>query len=319
MDLELILPTAYSCEGRCTSQGGPTVGYRVSSIGSSLTILLLGLSGKCPLQLLVLDSGREGYSPTVRLSALKHRAVGSRISALVGQPFSIGQTSISQGLLCKTRSLRPLLSATMPDMKNGLEVPVQIEAQTKGEPRARRRKRAPRACQLCHDRRVRCDSAWNDSGCTNCQLDGLRCVLRISKRAARYVMLTGVARVEYVNTDELNTRHQTLNLNPTQSGADEGTSSPAALLEEISEPLSPSVYSDASSSVRVESRIDANSFLRDPLLSRLEDMERRLISTLAKIRAISKAHLEEMEGHQMISRECSWAIELFQQAEGIPP
>jgi hypothetical protein len=44
------------------------------------------------------------------------------------------------------------------------------------------RKRAARACQSCHERKVRCSLSQTGTPCTNCSLDGLVCELRASKR-----------------------------------------------------------------------------------------------------------------------------------------
>ncbi len=45
-----------------------------------------------------------------------------------------------------------------------------------------RNRRAPRACQPCRSRKVRCDVTKTKTTCTNCRLDNKECVLPVSKR-----------------------------------------------------------------------------------------------------------------------------------------
>lgn len=40
---------------------------------------------------------------------------------------------------------------------------------------SKKRKRARRACNRCHERKVRCDVAFVAPPCTNCRLDGVSC------------------------------------------------------------------------------------------------------------------------------------------------
>ncbi|OGM39645.1 hypothetical protein ABOM_011462 [Aspergillus bombycis] len=56
-------------------------------------------------------------------------------------------------------------------------------------------KRAPMACQYCHDRKVRCDLAISGSPCTNCRLDMVKCFKRFSthkKPPRKRLQLQGV-------------------------------------------------------------------------------------------------------------------------------
>ncbi|KNG89287.1 hypothetical protein ANOM_001624, partial [Aspergillus nomiae NRRL 13137] len=56
-------------------------------------------------------------------------------------------------------------------------------------------KRAPMACQSCHDRKVRCDLAISGSPCTNCRLDMVKCLKRFSthkKPPRKRLQLQGV-------------------------------------------------------------------------------------------------------------------------------
>lgn len=53
------------------------------------------------------------------------------------------------------------------------------------EPKSRAagtKKRAPRACEACRTRKVRCDVTRSQSRCTNCKLDNKKCVVPVSKR-----------------------------------------------------------------------------------------------------------------------------------------
>lgn len=47
------------------------------------------------------------------------------------------------------------------------------------------KKRAPRACVSCRDRKVRCDVVNGGVPCTNCRLDDVNCVLKASNRGKR--------------------------------------------------------------------------------------------------------------------------------------
>lgn len=59
--------------------------------------------------------------------------------------------------------------------------------------------------------------------------------------------------------------------------------------------------------------------MRDPFLQQLEETERSLMNKLFTARVRTQTYLTEMEMQRVIPRDISWAIELFQQAEGIPP
>jgi hypothetical protein len=49
----------------------------------------------------------------------------------------------------------------------------------------RRSRRARVACEVCHERKVRCDGVANGFPCTNCRLDSKACMFRPSRRKRR--------------------------------------------------------------------------------------------------------------------------------------
>lgn len=49
----------------------------------------------------------------------------------------------------------------------------------------RRSRRARVACEVCHERKVRCDGVANGFPCTNCRLDSKACTFRPSRRKRR--------------------------------------------------------------------------------------------------------------------------------------
>lgn len=196
--------------------------------------------------------------------------------------------------------------------------PASIDENTNRHLPLKRRRRAPLACQRCHNRRVRCDFAWVDSGCTNCRLDGLQCILRKSKRAGRYVQKGTVCIPRRINTNELNRDHAR-SVHSAEIGTKDCVSRPTVRPECDSEASSHSPCSDTSSSETPEGSVGAERFMRDPFLQQLEETERSLMNKLFTARVRTQTYLTEMEMQRVIPRDISWAIELFQQAEGIPP
>lgn len=58
-------------------------------------------------------------------------------------------------------------------------------------PTGRHKRRAPRACLSCRNRKVRCDVMRGLDPCTNCRLDGVPCILANSVRGRRLTNADG--------------------------------------------------------------------------------------------------------------------------------
>lgn len=59
----------------------------------------------------------------------------------------------------------------------------KVELESNGmQPRKSVKRRAGKACQYCHVRKVRCSVIENGAPCTNCRLDEVECVVSERKR-----------------------------------------------------------------------------------------------------------------------------------------